>query len=228
MSAMPIRTRVVDFLRTDVSKVIKRVRQSPSELILAHRLDLVHESLTSITHFHGPMANRNIVSAKGGSIHVIHDAVGVARDAADVCQRISLNNQLIFESPEVQGIIGRSKKLETTAATFSRIQATIASKGVYGLPQAKVNVAKRKFVPQHVRNMVASSQGWRCKCCGDTFGTVWHNDHIVPLSEGGEDSIDNFQALCVECHTNKTARENQLRSNCDDSDRIIIPLRIKL
>lgn len=32
-------------------------------------------------------------------------------------------------------------------------------------------------------------------------------DHIIPKSEGGTDSPDNLQLLCIPCHRKKTAEE---------------------
>lgn len=32
-------------------------------------------------------------------------------------------------------------------------------------------------------------------------------DHILPLFKGGEDSTDNMQGLCAECHKVKTAQD---------------------
>ena len=32
-------------------------------------------------------------------------------------------------------------------------------------------------------------------------------DHVVPLAEGGTDEETNVQAICVDCHTEKTQRE---------------------
>lgn len=34
-----------------------------------------------------------------------------------------------------------------------------------------------------------------------------HRDHIVALANGGKDTDDNVQALCLECHREKTASD---------------------
>ena len=36
-------------------------------------------------------------------------------------------------------------------------------------------------------------------------------DHIIPKAEGGEDTMENLQGLCRECHNNKTTSENSRR-----------------
>ncbi len=33
-------------------------------------------------------------------------------------------------------------------------------------------------------------------------------DHVVPKSQGGTDELDNLQAICIDCHREKTARES--------------------
>ena len=32
-------------------------------------------------------------------------------------------------------------------------------------------------------------------------------DHIVPISQGGDDQLDNLQCICKSCHKHKTQRE---------------------
>lgn len=38
---------------------------------------------------------------------------------------------------------------------------------------------------------------------------AWEADHILALAEGGEDTIDNAQTLCVPCHLVKTVEHHQ-------------------
>jgi 5-methylcytosine-specific restriction endonuclease McrA len=35
---------------------------------------------------------------------------------------------------------------------------------------------------------------------------VWTEDHIIPLSLGGNDSIENIQAVCYKCNSSKCNR----------------------
>jgi 5-methylcytosine-specific restriction protein A len=40
-----------------------------------------------------------------------------------------------------------------------------------------------------------------------------HVDHITPKARGGTDDPKNLEAICVECHRTKTAREGRGGSN---------------
>ena len=46
-----------------------------------------------------------------------------------------------------------------------------------------------------------------CKVCGRAASA--QVDHIKPLAQGGDDSYDNLQGICVPCHATKTASERQ-------------------
>lgn len=44
-----------------------------------------------------------------------------------------------------------------------------------------------------------------------------HTDHIVPKSQGGKDTWENFQALCASCHTYKTMKYDRPGSAASSS-----------
>lgn len=49
---------------------------------------------------------------------------------------------------------------------------------------------------------LTSEFNFRCVRCGGTYFNV-ERDHIVPLYQGGSDSITNIQPLCAPCNTGK-------------------------
>jgi 5-methylcytosine-specific restriction endonuclease McrA len=48
---------------------------------------------------------------------------------------------------------------------------------------------------------VLRRDGERCRRCGTTEGLTL--DHIIPLSKGGTNRIDNLQLLCGPCNRAK-------------------------
>lgn len=60
---------------------------------------------------------------------------------------------------------------------------------------------KRRKYSEEERKIIYDRSGGRCALCGQKLllddMTI---DHIVPLSMGGEDSLDNIQASCFACN----------------------------
>ncbi len=75
-------------------------------------------------------------------------------------------------------------------------------------PQPSVRIRGRKL--QTLRRRLFCAQPW-CRLClaktpqRFTFATI--RDHVVPLAEGGTDTDDNIQPLCIDCSDAKTANE---------------------
>jgi hypothetical protein len=58
------------------------------------------------------------------------------------------------------------------------------------------------------KKMIAASQLWKCKKCEKILTSSYQIDHIIPFSVSADDSYDNLQALCPNCHCSKSQREN--------------------
>ena len=76
----------------------------------------------------------------------------------------------------------------------------------------------RRPVPGSVRYKVLVKAHHKCELCGvDASIRALEVDHIVPKSLGGPDSLDNYQALCYKCNSNKGNRSDiDLRSLAED------------
>jgi hypothetical protein len=52
-----------------------------------------------------------------------------------------------------------------------------------------------------MRQLIIEFLGSKCTICSAIDRL--HVDHIIPLSEGGVDRLDNLQLLCIPCHKKK-------------------------
>lgn len=67
-----------------------------------------------------------------------------------------------------------------------------------------ITILDRKISPG-LRKEVFMRDGYRCVECGATKDeSRLEVDHIIPISKGGTNDIDNLQTLCRECNQNKS------------------------
>jgi 5-methylcytosine-specific restriction protein A len=59
------------------------------------------------------------------------------------------------------------------------------------------------------RFLLLKLQGNCCCLCKQRIYDIYDVDHIQPLCFQGQDTIQNLQALCLECHRRKTTYEMQ-------------------
>jgi 5-methylcytosine-specific restriction protein A len=59
---------------------------------------------------------------------------------------------------------------------------------------------------QRINDRIKRRDQWTCQQCGKVTAHL-QVDHIKPLSEGGNESDQNKQSLCVPCHEKKSAAE---------------------
>jgi len=67
----------------------------------------------------------------------------------------------------------------------------------------------RGYISGSVRYEVLKRAQFRCEHCGiSATERALEVDHIEPKNTGGEDSINNYQALCYKCNSEKRDRDN--------------------
>lgn len=65
----------------------------------------------------------------------------------------------------------------------------------------------RKSTGKRLRFKVFERDGFSCQYCGKRPPEViLHIDHIIPVSKGGEDEIENLLTACADCNLGKASR----------------------
>jgi len=78
------------------------------------------------------------------------------------------------------------------------------------LAKYKKKIPKR-ILSRSMRIEIAYRQNYACNHCKlFPIPPDFHVDHIIELQDGGQDIAENLQALCPQCHSEKT-RLNRLR-----------------
>jgi ATP adenylyltransferase len=66
----------------------------------------------------------------------------------------------------------------------------------------------RGYISGTIRYEVLKRAEFRCELCGISANEkALEVDHIIPVNFGGEDSINNYQALCYSCNSTKRDRD---------------------
>lgn len=67
----------------------------------------------------------------------------------------------------------------------------------------------RSPVPGSIRYMVLKRANFRCELCGiSAIEKALEVDHITPKNAGGLDSVNNYQALCYTCNSQKSDHDD--------------------
>ena len=76
----------------------------------------------------------------------------------------------------------------------------------YWFKKEKKSKRRRTHIPRGMRHEVFKRDNYTCVECGarKEDGATLHVDHIIPVSKGGTDELDNLQTLCSDCNLNKS------------------------
>ena len=65
----------------------------------------------------------------------------------------------------------------------------------------------RRNLNETTKKVVAANQKWTCNMCYKMLDASYEIDHTIPLYKGGNNNIENLQALCRNCHGLKTIND---------------------
>jgi 5-methylcytosine-specific restriction endonuclease McrA len=88
------------------------------------------------------------------------------------------------------------------------INATNKQNYITKMTPSNVPTSKLRKVSDQLKKIVASQQRWNCKKCKNILDATYEVDHIIALEDGGNNDIQNLQALCRNCHGRKTMEDN--------------------
>lgn len=67
-------------------------------------------------------------------------------------------------------------------------------------------IHRTRKMTQSTRILVFERDNYTCQICGKTLkdGVKLEVDHIIPVSRGGSDNLNNLQTLCFDCNREKS------------------------
>ncbi len=90
------------------------------------------------------------------------------------------------------------------------------------LRRARKNNSKGFFTTRQFK-VLCDLYGNKCLCCGYRSRLFLHADHVVPLSRGGDNGIENIQPLCRSCNSRKGTKTIDYRpyqkQECDANNQ---------
>lgn len=68
--------------------------------------------------------------------------------------------------------------------------------------------SNKRSVSETKKKWVAAQQNWTCASCKEQLKATFEVDHKRELQHGGTNHVSNLEALCRNCHGNKTMLSN--------------------
>jgi 5-methylcytosine-specific restriction endonuclease McrA/ABC-type dipeptide/oligopeptide/nickel transport system ATPase subunit len=112
---------------------------------------------------------------------------------------------------------------EGKAITWKTVQKVCKLKNIpfmnQSFPSLAMQIVNDVLTPPRItftkaqKLMIVERQESKCNICNLALKKIEY-DHIVPLASGGNNDLDNIQALCVECHFEKSKSETDNGEYC--------------
>lgn len=120
------------------------------------------------------------------------------------------NMKTIQDFIQVMPIDRHSKDMLTPFLSGGSLSGTTNSREQVSIRKIESSGSKgnKRSVSETKKKYVASQQNWICNKCNQKLNHTFEVDHKVRLEYGGTNEVSNLEALCRECHGQKTSFEN--------------------
>ena len=68
----------------------------------------------------------------------------------------------------------------------------------------------KRSVGETKKKFIAANQNWKCAHCNEQLTAWFEVDHKIRLDRGGDNHVNNLEALCRNCHGKKTSIESMI------------------
>lgn len=94
---------------------------------------------------------------------------------------------------------------------FATVSQPTASEMISPQMKRMLNSGKnttKRCVSETKKKYVAAQQNWKCGRCFNQLKATFEVDHKIELQDGGSNHVTNLEALCRECHAEKTMQKH--------------------
>ena len=186
------------------------------------------ENKMSMSHIYQPVMIKALLE-NGGVVHkriIAQSILSYDFSQVEYYERITNNmvgrvlrkNEIVRKDKQVYALINYDKLSYAEVQDLitlcdQKIASYIERRGEKIWEHRRKN---RKSIPGSIRYLVLKRADGRCELCGiSKEEKALEVDHIVPKNHGGEDTIDNYQALCYTCNANKRDTDDTDFRNLD-------------
>jgi nitrate/TMAO reductase-like tetraheme cytochrome c subunit len=113
----------------------------------------------------------------------------------------------------------RARDARLTAAWAEKLKVPYAGQSLGSFTHLVIDALlrqkHRRYLTDAEKAELRTNQGNCCNLCGDVLDGFTEYDHVVPLNQTtSEQSAESFQALCSQCHADKSVSEAKPSEAC--------------
>lgn len=134
---------------------------------------------------------------------------------------IRTHKELSFELCDVCGdqiVGGRAKRKLTTCCPEHNKRKWDTVNGIILERERKLVGARPTFFWQQIRHECFERDDYRCRYCGVNIREHFKSGykppeahHVIPVSEGGSNELENLKTACYDCHKKEHTRIENIR-----------------